>query len=131
MNKKVIILRGLPGCGKSTLAYEMWNEGADVVSADLFFETDDGYQFDPNLLGDAHAQCKRDYKAYIEEGSEYIVVDNTNTQEWEMKWYKKYAEEHGYTVFSIIVENRHNGVSEHDVPEEKIQEMRDRFEVSL
>jgi hypothetical protein len=34
-------------------------------------------------------------------------------------------------VFSIIVENRHGGVNQHGVPDEKLQKMKDRFEVSL
>lgn len=129
--KKVMVLRGVPGCGKSTLAYEMWKEGAEVVSADNFFETNDGYVFDPEMLGEAHAQCKRDFKKLIAEDYPYIVVDNTNTKNWEMKWYKSFAEEHDYTVFSIIVENRHEGISEHDVAEETITKMRDRFEIKL
>jgi hypothetical protein len=29
------------------------------------------------------------------------------------------------------VENRHDGVNEHGVPEDKIQAMKDRFEVKL
>ena len=33
--------------------------------------------------------------------------------------------------FSIIVENRHKGINEHGVPEDKIQIMKDRFEINL
>jgi 50S ribosomal subunit-associated GTPase HflX len=60
-----------------------------------------------------------------------IVVSNTFTQEWEMKEYYKLAEKYGYKVFSVIMENRHGGVNEHGVPEEKLQAMRDRFEIKL
>jgi len=41
------------------------------------------------------------------------------------------AEERGYVVFSIIVENRHNGVNIHGCPDEKVNIMRDRFEIIL
>jgi hypothetical protein len=34
-------------------------------------------------------------------------------------------------VFSIIVENRHGGVNQHGVPDEKLQQMNDRFEIKL
>jgi hypothetical protein len=34
-------------------------------------------------------------------------------------------------VTSIIVENRHGGVNEHGVPEDKIELMRNRFEIKL
>lgn len=60
-----------------------------------------------------------------------IVVSNTFTQEWEMKPYFDLAKEHGYTVFSLIVENRHGGKNVHDCPEETITKMRERFEITL
>jgi 50S ribosomal subunit-associated GTPase HflX len=60
-----------------------------------------------------------------------LVVSNTFTQEWEMKEYYKLAEKYGYTVFSVIIENRHNGVNEHGVPDEKLEQMRARFSVKL
>jgi hypothetical protein len=60
-----------------------------------------------------------------------IAVSNTFTQEWEMEEYYKLAEKYGYTVFSIIVENRHGGVNEHGVPDEKLEQMRARFSVKL
>jgi phenolic acid decarboxylase len=60
-----------------------------------------------------------------------IVVSNTFTQEWEMEPYFQMASTFDYKVFSIIVENRHGGVNQHGVPEDKIQIMKDRFEVKL
>lgn len=41
------------------------------------------------------------------------------------------SKKYGYTVFSLIVENRHDGKNEHGVPEEKVQIMRDRFQIKL
>ena len=60
-----------------------------------------------------------------------IAVSNTFTQEWEMKPYFELAEKYGYMVFSVIVENRHGGVNQHNVPEEKIEQMKNRFEIKL
>jgi hypothetical protein len=48
-----------------------------------------------------------------------------------MKSYLDMAKTWDYMVFSIIVENRHNGVNQHGVPEEKLQQMNDRFEIKL
>ena len=64
-------------------------------------------------------------------GEERIVVSNTFTQEWEMQPYLDLAKEYKYQVHSIIVENRHGGVNVHGVPEEKLVQMKDRFEVKL
>jgi len=48
-----------------------------------------------------------------------------------MENYFNLAERYGYRVYSLIVENRHNGINTHDVPAEKIEQMRQRFEVKL
>ena len=63
--------------------------------------------------------------------NDVIVVSNTFTQEWEMKPYFDLAKTYGYQVFSLIVENRHGGLNQHGVPEDKVQIMKDRFEIKL
>lgn len=60
-----------------------------------------------------------------------IAVSNTFTQEWEMEPYMELAKKYGYTVFTIIVENRHGGVNQHNVPDEVLNKMRERFEIKL
>ena len=41
------------------------------------------------------------------------------------------ANEWGYTVFTVIVENRHGGKNIHGVPDDKLEIMKNRFEVKL
>jgi hypothetical protein len=48
-----------------------------------------------------------------------------------MQSYYQMAERYGYRVHSVIVENRHGGINEHNVPEEKLLQMKNRFEVKL
>jgi hypothetical protein len=48
-----------------------------------------------------------------------------------MKPYYDLSEQYGYRVYSIIVENRHGGINEHNVPEEKLEQMKHRFQISL
>jgi hypothetical protein len=48
-----------------------------------------------------------------------------------MEPYFKLAEQYGYRVFSIIVENRHDGKNVHGVPDDKLKQMKDRFNVKL
>jgi hypothetical protein len=45
--------------------------------------------------------------------------------------YYDLAKKYGYRVYSLIVENRHGGVNEHGVPEDKLKIMKNRFEVKL
>lgn len=126
--KTLYLLRGLPGGGKSTLAKRL---GGVHFEADMFFMKDGEYKFDPNYLKMAHEWCQNMVWGNMKDQTETIVVSNTFTREWEMEPYYEMAERFGYMVFSLIVENRHNGENEHGVPEEKIQQMRDRFELKL
>jgi hypothetical protein len=48
-----------------------------------------------------------------------------------MNEYFDLAKKYGYKIFTIIVENRHYGVNQHGVPAEKIEQMKNRFEVKL
>jgi hypothetical protein len=48
-----------------------------------------------------------------------------------MKPYFEMADQFDYKVFSIVVENRHGGINQHDVPEEVLTKMRDRFEIKI
>lgn len=134
MNKKVLILlRGLPGSGKSTLA-KMLVGDKDYChkEADMFFVDRDGnYKFEPSKIKEAHQWCKDEIEFAMKHEHSPVVVSNTFTQEWEMDDYFLLAEKYGYLVNSLIVENRHGGVNEHGVPEEKLQQMRNRFDVKL
>ena len=126
--KELYLLRGLPGSGKSTLAKSL---GGAHYEADMFFMENGEYRFDGSKLKDAHEWCQGSVEFGMQNERERIVVSNTFTQEWEMKAYIDLAESYGYTVFSLIVENRHGGINEHGVPEEALDRMRARFEVEL
>lgn len=60
-----------------------------------------------------------------------IVVCNTFTMEWEMKKYFEMADKYNYRVFSLIVENRHDGNNIHGVDDSTIENMRNRFKIKL
>ncbi len=126
--KTLILLRGLPGSGKSTLAKTL---GGMHVEADMFFIKDGEYKFDPTILKYAHNWCQDVVENWMDEGEKLIVVSNTFTQEWEMDYYVTMAKLKGYIVHSVIVENRHGGVNEHGVPADKLEQMKNRFNVKL
>ena len=126
--KELFLLRGLPGSGKSTLAKSI---GGSHMEADKYFMDMGEYKFDPTKLKEAHAWCQNAVKMYMSSSIEKITVSNTFTQEWEMQPYYDLAEKYGYRVYSLVVENVHNGKSIHNVPEESINKMRERFTVRL
>lgn len=141
MTKKLYIVRGLPGSGKSTFAEAI--VGSDflvctaVCEADQYFMQDGEYMFDGSKLKDAHEYCRNKVETYMKDSLvndqfyREIAVSNTFTQEWEMQPYLDLAKQYGYMVFTIIVENRHGGVNTHGCPDEALVRMRDRFEIKL
>ena len=139
MKKILYIVRGIPGSGKSTFAEKLVGHDLLVCEADKYFidkETGE-YKFDVSKIKDAHKSCQDRVETYMKDSLlndqfyREIAVSNTFTQEWEMEIYFKLAEQYGYTVFTVIVENRHGGVNQHGVPEDKIEVMKNRFEIKL
>jgi predicted kinase len=128
--KTLYIVRGIPGSGKSTFAQSL---DCPVFEADQYFiDSETGeYKFDGSKIKLAHNWCKLRVEQSMEDNFQKIAVSNTFTQEWEMDAYYELAKQYGYRVFSLIVENRHGGVNEHGVPEDKLELMKTRFEVKL
>jgi predicted kinase len=127
--KILYIVRGIPGSGKSTFAKQLTS---NVFEADHYFIDNEGnYNFDPSKIKDAHKDCQDNVRYAMESSISKIAVSNTSTQDWELQPYYELATKYGYTVFSIVVENRHEGVNQHGVPEDKIQMMKDRFQIKL
>ena len=128
-NTALYLIRGVPGSGKTTFAEQICES---VYSADDYFTNAQSgeYNFDASKLHHAHMQCQHNVERHMESG-ESLAVANTFTTMKEMKPYYKLAEAHGYTVFAIVVENRHGGKDVHNVPADTIQKMKDRFDICL
>lgn len=127
--KELILFRGLPGSGKTTLAESL----LDIVfSADDYFIGAGGeYNFDPTKLKQAHEFCQNATRAAMHDGVDKIGVANTFTQAWEMQPYFDAAKEYGYRVHTVAVENRHMSTDVHNVPKEAKNRMNQRFQVVL
>ena len=132
----LILLRGIPGSGKTTLGKTILRcvitDNPEVLSADDYFTDENGnYNFDATKLKLAHESCKNRCEEKMKKSFSRIVVANTFTQEWEMKSYFDLADTYNYQVYSVIVENRHGNQNVHNVPDIKIEEMKGRFQIKL
>jgi predicted kinase len=132
----IVLLRGIPGSGKSTLGdiilQTTQSNNQDVLSADNFFNDDKGnYNFDVTKLKEAHNWCQQKCAERMKLEFSKIVVANTFTQDWEMAPYFEMADRYKYRIHTVIVENRHEGKNIHGVPEDKLEIMKDRFEIKL
>jgi predicted kinase len=132
----LILIRGMPGAGKTTFARLLCN---GLVEADgvQWFEADEWWgryndgKFDPTKLGEAHRWCRAHVETGLASGFD-VVVTNTFTQEWELKPYYELARTYNARLHSLIVERRRdNATSIHDIPAETLKKMEDRFEVCI
>ncbi|XP_071599799.1 NEDD4-binding protein 2 isoform X2 [Heliangelus exortis] len=136
----LVLLRGVPGSGKSYLARTLLEDNPDgiILSTDDYFYKHGQYHYDPDCLGEAHDWNRKRAKEAFEMRISPIIIDNTNTQAWEMKPYVTLAQQFNYKVifrepdtwwkFKPKELERRNI---HGVSKEKIRRMLERYEFCL
>jgi predicted kinase len=137
----MIIMRGIPGAGKSTIAERLKKDKGIIHSTDAVIEKSNNYReffnkmiesknFAP--LGRAHSTNFKNAKKSIEEGISPIIIDNTNIKANECKKYVVEALNAGYADENIeFVEVGDAGLTAevlaerntHGVPLDKIKSM--------
>ena len=125
--QKLILVRGIPGSGKSTIAKDMLKLGyADShFETDMYFVNNGKYVFNAKKLQYAHEWCLEITRHHLLSYGETVVVSNTFTQKWEAANYIAIAKENKIKI--EIVTCNHEYGSVHNVPEETLKKMRGRF----
>lgn len=137
MSKTLFIMRGMPGSGKSTLAQELGTNGI-VLGSDDFFMVNNKYEYDPNAIDYAHWWNQGRVENAMKKNISPIVVDNTNTQAWEIKPYVLLAQKYNYQIeirepntpwkFDVEELTKKN---KHNVPKEAIEKMIQQWEPNV
>ncbi len=130
---KLIILRGLPGSGKTELATELIkkNKGRGYVfSTNDYFIEDGKFKYDPKKVKDAHLWTVSRAVEAMGKGRELVIINNTNVRKWEAKPYVLAGINNGYSVKFIEPDtewkfnpNELTNRDTHNVPIEVIKRM--------
>jgi len=120
----LLLVRGLPGSGKSTFAKKLTN--FIHWEADMYFIDENGnYNYQLKFIQNAHKWClKRTMDSLMLEDN--VVVTNTFTTKWEMDPYIQFAKKENIGINIITLRNQFKNI--HNVPEEIYEKMKQRFE---
>ncbi len=122
----LILVRGLPGSGKSTIGQSLQTAlGYVHIEADMYHMKDGEYQFDPTKVKEAHLWCQLETMKALAYGH-FVVVSNTFTTLQELEPYLLVAKALQRSV--RIVEALGSWGNIHNVPAEVLQRMADRWE---
>lgn len=114
---RLILIRGLPGSGKSTKANGYREDGYQHFESDQFFELEAAYAFDETKLPQAHAWCLESTRKALTDG-ELVVVANVFATEQDVQPYVDL----GYPY--QIIEATYKGKSIHQVPADVVKRMK-------
>lgn len=129
----LILLRGLPGSGKSSLAKILSENGKYPVHCiDHYFTDANGnynFRFEDNHI--AYTRCREFTEESIKKGLQKIFVDNTFTMEWEIDPYFQMAAANDYYVFVVTVENYGSFKNIHHITDDQLNKMAEKYKVKL
>ena len=137
--KHLIILRGLPGSGKTSYIKHVIEEN-DVVNYTIcsaFYHFKEGlvYKYNPRQLPQAYNSCWKDFLEALDTQSTYIFVNNPNAEKWEYENYIFLGRKFGYTIEIVEIDCPGSGYidyfqkrSRHNIPIHTVKAIGEKWE---
>lgn len=117
---RLVLIRGLPGSGKTTMAQDYLNQGYLHVEADQFFMVDGEYRFDVEKLKEAHEWCLSQTCEALAAG-EFVCVANVFATTEDIRPYTELCDDYQ------VKEAAHAGQSIHKVPTATLRAMESKW----
>lgn len=129
----VIIVRGLPGVGKTTwIEKNFGEEEPTICSADHYFMLGGTYQYDHSKIAEAQEECFNTFFDALEADTPFIIVNNVFHRLWNFTPYMKVARRFKYDCHIAHIYTRDPWESclrnTHGVPEHKFKWLLEAWE---
>lgn len=122
----LFLVRGIPGSGKSTFVERSLGNSYVHLEADMYHNRYGSYNFQRDQLRAAHHWCLTTAEILLLAGDRDVVVSNTFTTFSEMRPYVDFAKKFDVCLFVYTMSGDFKNI--HDVPEETLVAMKNRFE---
>lgn len=119
---KLIIIRGIPGSGKTTHA-KLYYPNYVCVSADDYFYKDNVYNFNIKNINVAHSQCFNKVKKLLNENKSCVVANTFVSKDDLFKYIDAFSKISEIKVIRMMNEFK----SVHDVPFDTINRFKNNF----
>ncbi len=122
---KLILVRGLPGSGKSTIAIQNYPQFAHWESDMFFIKKNGEYIFDTRLIHVAHKWCLHKVETDLKSGKN-VIVSNTFIARSDIKPYIELANKLNIEIEVITARGEYGSI--HGVSEDIITKMKIRWQ---
>ena len=136
--KLLIIVRGLPSSGKTTLTKILLAFGGESICSDDYMTMPDGsYQFSRQGFIESHKTCQQDCETLMQKNISPIIIHNNMGEAWEAEKYFELANNYAYSPMVLNLYDAGLNDSElasrstHSMPQHLIQKVRQKWDIDI